>query len=342
MRLSRIPAETRNAAPPPRPVALGVVVEAISLFCQAGGLRSALFIASLPERVVRSLSALAGGVLREAGEVTIPARLRRTRLYRALAGNTLQFLIEQVGQVEGTYPVEANLPGDYIVRHAAGNVLEFAGIAAFSASPVWVLAALADISGAGRELIADIAGSLQEAGLLEHGHRFESVDQLLDGLEATAGKLSDTVRVPPLDVAALRHEWSELRTAARSIPKPRLPAVAALERQWRQFREEAARQERSVFELSSVAAISAVRQLPDNVRWLSRAARVTARRTGGVLFETLLSHYWLTLSEIHQTGFWRFWMREFQPYLTGALQQFSPGRESLTERLLRPRKRPRP
>jgi hypothetical protein len=107
MRLSRIPAETRNAAPPPRPVALRVVVEAISLFWQAGGLPSALFIASLPERVVRSLSALAGGVLREAGEVTIPARLRRTRLYRALAGNTLQFLIEQVGQVEGTYPVGA-------------------------------------------------------------------------------------------------------------------------------------------------------------------------------------------------------------------------------------------
>jgi hypothetical protein len=125
------------------------------------------------------------------------------------------------------------------------------------------------------------------------------------------------------------------------FPKPRLPAVASLERQWRQFREEAARQERSVFELSSVAAISAVRQLPDNVRWLSRVARVTARRTTGVLFETLLSHYWLTLSEIHQTGFWRFWMREFQPYLAGALRQFSPARESLTERLLATRKRPR-
>ncbi|MGA2186278.1 MAG: hypothetical protein ABSH47_24960 [Bryobacteraceae bacterium] len=301
---------------------------------------SASFIASLPERVVRSLSALAGGVLREAGEVTIPTRLRRTRLYRALAGNTLQFLIEQVGQVEGTYPVEGGLPDDYLIRHAAGNVLEVAGIATFSASPVWVLAALADISGAGRELIGDIAQALQEARLLERGRGFESVDQLLDGFESTAGKLSDTVRVPPLDVGALRREWSELRAAARAIPRPSLPAISLLERQWRQFRDEAARQHRSVFELSSVAAISAVRKLPDNVRWLSRAARVTARRTGEVLFETLLNHYRVTLAEIHQTGFWRFWMREFQPYLAGALQQFSPQRVSLTERLLTRRKRP--
>jgi hypothetical protein len=336
-----MPAETRKAAPPPRPVALGLVVEAIFLFWQAESLPSPLFIASLPERVVRSLSALAGGILREAGEVTIPARLRRTRLYRALAGNTLQFLIEQVGQVEGTYPAEGALPVDYVVRHAAGNVLEIAGIAAFSASPVWVLAALADITGAGRELIGDIARALQDEGLLERGRVFDTVDQMLDGLEGTAGKLADTVRVPPLDVGALRREWAELRTAAAAIPRPSLPAISSLEKQWRQFRDEAAHQHRSVFELSSVAALSAIRQLPDNVRWLSRATRVTARRTGGVLFETLLSHYWLTLSEIHETGFWRFWMREFRPYLLGALQQFSPERVSLTERLLTRRTRAR-
>jgi hypothetical protein len=299
---------------------------------------SAAWIASLPERVIRSLSALAGGLLRETGEVTIPARLRRTRLYRALVENTLRFLIEQVGQVEGTWPAGDRLPRDYLIRHAAGNVLDVAGIAAFSASPVWVLAALADISGAGRELIADIAQALQEEGLLEPGARLETVDQLLDGLESTAAKLSDTVRVPPLDIASLRREWSQLRAAAVVIPRASLPAIASLEKQWREFREEAARQRRPVFQLSSLAALSAIRRLPDNVRWLSRAARVTTRRAGALLFENLLNHYWLTLAEIHQIGFWNFWLREFQPYLRGALNQFSADRISLTERVLARRK----
>jgi len=280
------------------------------------------------------LSALAGGLLRETGEVTIPARVRRTRLYRALAENTLRFLIEQVGEVEGTWPGGEKLPRDYLIRHAAGNLLDVAGIAAFSASPVWVLAALADLSGAGRELIADIARALRQEGLLEPGARLESIDQLLDGLESTAARLSDAVRVPPLDVASLRREWSQLRASAATIPRASLPAVASLEEQWREFRAEAARQRRPVFELSSLAALSAIRRLPESVRWFSRATRVTTRRAGTLLFENLLSHYWLTLGEIHQLGFWNFWLREFQPYLRGALDQFSPGRISFTERIL--------
>ena len=39
---------------------------------------------SIPERVVRAVSALAGGALREISEVALPTRVRRTRLYQAL------------------------------------------------------------------------------------------------------------------------------------------------------------------------------------------------------------------------------------------------------------------
>src|SRR4029079_13121649 len=98
-----------------------------------------------------------------------------------------------------------------------------AGIVAFRASPVWVLAALADLSGAGRELIAEIAGALESEGLLQPGRRFETVDQLLDGLEATAGSLVDSVNTPPLDVAGLRQEWARFRHEARRLPRANLP-----------------------------------------------------------------------------------------------------------------------
>jgi hypothetical protein len=78
--------------------------------------------------------------------------------------------------------------------------------------------------------------------------------------------------------------------------------------------------------------------LPANVFWLSKAARSAARRTGKVLGEAILDHYTLTLIEIARTGFAAYWAREFRPYLRGAAEQFAPGHESLTERLLRPSK----
>lgn len=125
------------------------------------------YILSLPERVVRSASALAGGILRELSDVTVPAAVRRSRLYRTMVEATLQFLIEQVGQVEGTFPPEGRLARDFAVRRAAGNGIELLGIMAFRASPVWVMAALADLSGAGRHVVREIAESLKEEGLLD-------------------------------------------------------------------------------------------------------------------------------------------------------------------------------
>src|SRR5207247_11355317 len=102
----------------------------------------------------------------------------------------------------------------------------------------------------------------------------------------------------------------------------------------RDLKQEAAAQGRSVTELSSAIAVSAIRKLPDNARWLSRAVRISARHTGQVLGRGLLEHYRSTLAEIRETGYVRYWGREFKPYLAGALRQFSPKQATATERLL--------
>src|SRR5438105_10023974 len=152
------------------------------------------YILSLPERVIRSLGALSGGLLREIGEVALPPAIRRTILYRTMVGVTLRFLIDQVGEVEGIYPSESRLAEGFILQRTASHGIELLGILAFRASPVWVLAALADVTGGGRQLIAEISDELRKEGLLEG--RFETVEGLLDGLERTSSHLAITLNVP--------------------------------------------------------------------------------------------------------------------------------------------------
>ena len=53
-----------------------------------------------------------------------------------------------------------------------------------------------------------------------------------------------------------------------------------------------------------------------------------------------LDHYRDTLVEIRGVGVVAYWSRQFEPYLRAAAQQFSPGRRSLTERLLDRRNSP--
>jgi hypothetical protein len=292
------------------------------------------YLLSLPERLLRSGLGLGAGVAREIGDVVLPDGVRRTRLYQNLVDTTLRFLIEQVGGVEGTYPNEAPLPEDFLKRRTAGNVIEALGIVAFRASPVWVLAALADVSGMGRQLIPEIAASLKEQNLLDKDTQFTSVDQILDGLEHTSSRLAETINTPPLDVPTLRQELKALREEARGLTPAALPSRETVTGLWTQLQAEAARQQRSVFETSSMLAISAVKTLPDNARWLSASALVGASKTGHIVASALLDHYRATLNDIRETGFATYAARHLAPYVRAAVGHFSPERVTLTERFL--------
>jgi hypothetical protein len=295
------------------------------------------YLLSLPERVLRSASALAGGLAHELGNVTLPAAVRRTSLYRNMVEATLRFLIEEVGQVEGVYPPAGALAKDFLYRKAAGHGIEWIGLLAFRASPVWVMAALADLSGTGRHLIREISATLQREGLLTEDAHFETVDQLLDGLERSAGQLTGMFNAPPLKVADLRTEWQLLRTNVQSLPHPHLPPATVLQDSWNQLCAEAEAQERSVFELASLMAVAAITRLPENVLWLTSASRHGVQRTGELFAQTLLDHYSTTLREMREEGLVQWWAREFKPYLRAAADQFSPRRVSLTQRILRSR-----
>ncbi len=292
------------------------------------------YLLSLPERVLRSVSALSAGLVREIGEVTLPKGIRRTRIYRTMVETTLRFLIEQVGQVEGVYPAEGKLAENFLLKRTLGDGIDLAGIVAFHASPVWVLAALADISGAGRQLMDEITASLKEEGLLDRNRSFASIDQILDGLELTAGQLASSIRYPPLDIPGLRKEWRALKEAVSTIPPRSLPSPNLVRGQWEELKAGAAGQHRTVFQLSSLMALSTVRAVPENLMWLSSCARTATLRAGQFFAEGLLDHYRSILSEIRETGYLAYWTREFRPYLLGAAQQFSASHRSLTERLL--------
>jgi hypothetical protein len=293
------------------------------------------YLLSVPERVLRSATALAAGLLRETGDVAIPTFIRRSRLYQNLVDSTLRFLIERVGEVEGTYtPSDGQLAEDFLLRRTAGNGLELIGLLTFRASPVWVMAALADVSGAGRQLIREITSELKKEGLLDSNENFDTVEQMLDGLERASARIAEACNTPPLDVKTLRGELVAIRKEIASIPAPGLPSASAVWASWRELQAEATSQQRSVFELSSLMALSAVSRVPEHLLWLGKSAALASRRTGEVFAGAVLDHYRQALREIHETGYGRYWYREFRPYLKAAALQFSPKRKSLTQKLL--------
>jgi hypothetical protein len=132
----------------------------------------------------------------------------------------------------------------------------------------------------------------------------------------------------------LRAEWTRLVEEARRLPSPKLPSTTALTSLWSELRAEAEQQDRSVLELSSLIAVSAVNSLPERARSLSKSAAIIARTSSGVLSQGLLDHYRATLGEIHRTGYLTYGTRQLAPYVRAALGAFSPQRDTSTGKLI--------
>jgi hypothetical protein len=208
--------------------------------------RRAAFLASLPERLVRSLVGSVAGAVHETAEVVLPRFARRSRLYEATAKNLLRIAIELVGDVERSAPKGEPDAGELAKRKTAGNVVEFGSIAAFGFSPLWLLAAASDVSHGSRVYLDSLVTELKRGGVLREDAELRSLDDLLAALEGASGTTARLVDLPPLELRELRTSIAELRSSAGELPSP--GELAAL---YNGLRKEAARERRSLLEVST-------------------------------------------------------------------------------------------
>jgi len=119
------------------------------------------FVASLPERVVRSAAAVLGGAVHESAQLLLPRLVRRSRFYEVSAKNLLRILVEGVGAVAAA-SAEPTIaaPKELALRKGAGNVVELGSILAFGFSPLWLLAATADVTRGSRVYLRELVAEL--------------------------------------------------------------------------------------------------------------------------------------------------------------------------------------
>ena len=217
--------------------------------------RPLTLLASLPERLVRSLAALVGGGVHETATLALPRFVRRSRLYEATAKNMLRITVELVGGVAGASTEEAAAPGagELAKRKVAGNVVELGSIAAVGFSPLWLLAAASDVLHGSRVYLDALVDELQAAGVLAESAHAETVDDLLGMLEGTSGGAARLIDIPPLALAELQTSLGELRSSATD-----LPSREELARAYEGLRREAERERGSLLEVGSGMALAFV------------------------------------------------------------------------------------
>jgi hypothetical protein len=273
------------------------------------------YLVSLPERAVRAAAAGVGGLVYEASEVALPAFIRRSKLYQATVARVLRIVVELVGDVLGVFGKEPMPVKELAVRKLAGNAVELAGFLAFGWSPVWLLAAAADVTNGTRAYLRALVDELKRTGALPQSADVGSVEQLLNVLEQTSGGAADAIDVPPLNVPELRRSLQELRAHAGE-----LPTAESLRALFSSLREVAEREDRSLLSVSSAVA--------------SGAVQAGAQLGTAHIFE----YYRDALGAIRTEGFPVYLRRVSGPYRTAAARHLDPGRSTFTERWLKRRR----
>jgi aconitate hydratase len=275
--------------------------------------RATQYLVSLPERILRAVAAALGGTIHETAELVLPRLVRKSRFYEATAKNLLRITVELVGGVEREPEVVADehesSPKKLAVRKAGGNVVELGSILAFGFSPLWLLAAAADVSHGTRVYLNALVGELKAAGVLARDAEFASVDDLLAALEGASGTTARLIDIPPLEVAGLRQSLTDLRDDAKSLPTP--PELAAV---YQGLLAEADREQRSLLEVSLGMGIAFFN---------------SARKVGR---QHLLDPYTEDLRPLRDEGFGAYARRVGSPYAQAVTRHLDPRQATLTER----------
>ena len=272
----------------------------------------ASFLVSLPERAFRTIAATLGGLLHETFQLALPRLVRRSRLYEATAKNLLRVTIELVGGVAPAAPVAGEFEPDagrLAVRKGAGNVVELGSIAAFGFSPLWILAAAADVSRGSRTYLDAFVAELVREGILPAESSPGSVDELLGALEGVSGTSARLVDMPPLELSALRDSLEEIRRDASS-----LPSGEELARVFEGLREAARREQATLLEVSVGVGLA-----------FFNSARHVGR-------QHLLDPYAEDLRPVRSEGLGAYARRVSRPYAEAVARHFDADRPSLTER----------
>jgi hypothetical protein len=270
------------------------------------------YITSLPERVVRAAAALVGGLLHETAEVLLPHWLRRSYIYQATIARLLRIAIELIGGVSEVAPAGALPAQALLVRKTAGNAIELASFLAVGWSPLWLLAAAADLTGGTRVYLRALVAELRGAGVLPTDSTIASVEELLTTLEHSSGLIADTIDMPPLNVREMRASWQALAQHVSELPDAE--RLAAL---FDDLEQVAAREGQSLAALSGLIAVGAVR--------------------AGLQLGTayVFEYYRQALGSIANEGLVTYLGRVSRPYRARIVRHLDPRSETYTERLLR-------
>ena len=288
---------------------------------------------SLPERALRTTSAMVGGVLRESASLLVPQAFRDSKSYTMFVGQMLDFVANDIGGVKNETDSECGAEvgvDSYVAKKTVSSFVELAGIAMLHVSPLTVLAITSDIAYGSNALLKELSVELKKQGVIPEESTIDSTADLLSVVGETSGDAANVFDLPPLSIKGLTDTVDKTRAQVAKMNPTKLLPQKEIQRLWNDMYSMAAEQDVDVFDVSSAMTMYTLNQVGN----VAKGALTTVRLTGNLLDRHVFEHYWQALSDIGNEGIYSFVGNVGRPYVTAVWHNFSMERETVTADLL--------
>ncbi len=288
------------------------------------------YATSLPERTLRSASAIAGG-LRESSTWLVPSAFRNSKSYSIFVQQMLDFVASDLGGLRRVLSTEKQQSKEQvdIARKTVGNLLDMTALATFHISPVAVLAIFSDLAYGSKTYLDELANRLREQGIIDEQTVIKNATDLIEALEKATGTAADVFEQPPLSIESLKRTIQHTSVAIGEAEPQSLLPLGEIDQLWRQMKLAAKHQDASLWDISATITVAAL----NHVETVRDGTTVGLDVAGNLFHEQIVQHYWEGLRTIERDGLVAVLSNTSQPYLDAIWTNFSMDQKTWSEKL---------
>ncbi len=280
---------------------------------------------SLPERALRTTTAVVGGILRESTSFLIPQSFQDSRSYRMFVTQMLNFAAEDIGGVKQR-KTEGEAIDGFVAKKTVSNFIELAGLATLHVSPLTVLAIVSDLAYGSNTFLKELSTELKKQGVIDQKSTIDSTADFLAAISDTSGRTAQILDLPPLSIEGLKKTIDDTRASLNGIDPTTLIPQPEIERFWAEIRATAQENEVNLFQIGSAMSMFSLNQVGTAVN----GALTTIRVSGNLFDSHILSHYRKSLDTIHEKGLYSMLADSSQPYMDAIWYNFANDRGTVT------------
>ncbi|MBC7960266.1 MAG: hypothetical protein H7X94_10395 [Vallitaleaceae bacterium] len=288
-----------------------------------------LYVMSVPERTIKSIVSVGTGISSLLTKLLLPSAVKDSATYRVTFGMLQQFLIEKVAEVEAS-DKKMPLKDHYVVRKAAGAVIEGVGLVSIRFSPVWMLAILSDVSGGSRIYLKRLLEDLKKSKLIDAGVNYDNVYDLLEGINKSSKMGVTAIDTPPISTQEFIAFKDLLMAQLKDNNTTSMKLFEDLEKVYEKMKAVGRQEKMSLRKLNGAMTLDLMK---NTAKKGFDITMVTTKTSLDMINETVIKSYMDSLDQVNKIGKRKYLVEHMTPFMKQFTNHYRKDKKTLTERV---------